>query len=164
MLGFILLSAFILSPIEEEVSSLTGFGILDFEFAWTPDRVSEIFQAWGEFGKERETLAIWVDFLYIPCYGLFIFGAITLASRMIRGKWQDIGVHVSLTPLIAGVFDVIENIILLWMLMDDSHVNSLSPLIASISATIKFSLLIAGIAFFFIALAIILKQHVKKDA
>ena len=62
--------------------------------------------------------------LFIPAYGFFIFGAILLVSRKLENeKAQDYGIIISLTPLIAGIFDVIENTNLLLMLYDDAFIN-----------------------------------------
>ncbi len=151
------------ASIESELMAKSGYGVLDFEFAWTSDMIATIFAAWGEDGKQMEAIAVYGDFLYIPAYGFFMFGAILLASRRLEeGKIQDIGLIVCLTPLLAGIFDVIENINLLLMLSDESFIYSLSPLAASTCATIKFSLLFVGIIFFFVSLIILVVIKLRK--
>ncbi len=135
--------------------SSSGYGILDFEFAWTTERVLEIFTVWGTNGIQLVTLETYWDMLYIIGYGFFIFGCILLVSRRLEGRLQDIGINISLTPLIAGIFDFIENLQLLAMLGNPASFPPFSPLVAGVSAFIKFTLLIIGIAFFFITLIIV---------
>jgi len=53
-----------------------------------------------------ETLVTYWDFLYIVGYGSFIFGAILLVTRRLEGKLQKIGLWMTLTPILAGIFDL----------------------------------------------------------
>jgi len=156
---FILITTLIFSPINQTVPT---YGILDFEFAWVPEQVLTIFAAWGASGMAAETLAIYWDFLYIVGYGSFIFGAILLVTRRLEGKLQTIGLWMTLTPIIAGIFDVIENINLLVMLDKAPSFSSFVPLIASLTALIKFGVLILGIAFFFVALIMVIIKLIRR--
>ena len=158
---FILINQLVFVPLATNVSV---YGILDFEFAWTPEQVKVIFMAWGTEGMVQQALGVYWDFLYIVGYGMFIFGCIILISRKLKGKFQTIGLYVSLTPIIAGIFDMIENLNLLIMLENPISISSFTPLIASISATIKFSFLIVGIIYFFFALIVVIIYIIKEKA
>jgi hypothetical protein len=140
----------------------TDYGILDFEFAWTKDQILIIFSVWGEQGKTLQAAGIYWDFPYIFGYVSFIFGCNLLVLRQLEGKIQKIGLWILLTPILAGIFDIIENIHLLWMIDADPNFPSYVPLITSISALIKFGLLGIGIVFFFIILIIFIIHHIKK--
>jgi len=155
---FILINQLVFSPLSKLVST---YNVLDFEFAWTADRIAVIFAAWGTAGIEAQTLGVYWDFLYIIGYGFFISGCILLVSRNLSGKYQKIGLYFTILPLIAGIFDLIENINLLIMLQNPSNFSAIVPFVASISALIKFSLLILGIGFFFIALILLLIRIIK---
>ena len=72
-ISFLILSL-IMQSIERELKGSTGYGVMEFEFAWTSKMIREIFSAWGASGKKKEATAICWDFLYIPSYGLFIAG------------------------------------------------------------------------------------------
>jgi len=157
----LLISQFIMAPIEAELKGSTGYGVIEFEFAWTSEQINTIFKAWGSEGKKKEAFVTYVDFLFIPCYSLFMAGCVLLVIRKLEGKLQEVGLYMTIMPFIAGIFDVIENINLLLMLTDESFVWSLSPFIASICATIKFSLLFIVIIFFLLALIIILIKKLK---
>ena len=82
-------------------------------------------------------------------------GCILLVTRKLEGKTQNMGLYFTIMPFIAGIFDVIENTFLLLMLSNETFVWSLSPFIASLCATIKFSLIFIAIIFFVVALIII---------
>jgi hypothetical protein len=73
-----------------------------------------------------------------------------------------IGLYMSLTPVIAGIFDLIENINLLIMINDNPNFASFVPFIASLSATIKFGFLLIGAIFFLIALLLLIIAKIKK--
>jgi len=78
------------------------------------------------------------------------------------GKLQPIGLWIVVSPYIAGVLDVIENINLLLMIYNSAFIDLGSPLIASICATVKFGLIFLGIGFFLISLLVLLIQKIKK--
>ena len=165
ILSFIslLILTLIMQSIERELKGSTGYGVMEFEFAWTPEMIREIFRAWGVAGKKKEATAIYWDFLYIPSYGLFIAGCILLVTRKLEGeKLQNFGLFVTITPIIAGVFDVIENINLLLMIENDAYIEMGSPFIASLCASIKFGLLFLGICFFIVALIVLVINKIRK--
>lgn len=159
---FIIIPLAFMQSIEQALMAQSGYGVLDLEFAWTPEQIETIFSAWGAEGRGLEALAVWWDFGFIPSYGFFIFGAVLLVARRLNGKARDFGPIMSLTPLIAGGFDVIENISLLLMLNSGGPINATIPFIASLCATIKFSILIIGIIYFFVGLLLLLIKTIKK--
>lgn len=155
----VLLYLLVFIPIE---ASINRYGILDFEFAWKPDRAEEIMFIWGSNGTNKQTLAISLDFLFIIGYVFIIFGLILLISRRLSGKIQNIGIFMALLGIISGLFDVIENINLLLMLETPTSVSSINPLIASTSATFKFGFLFICIGFFILALIVLLMKKTQK--
>ena len=98
-----------------------------------------------------------LDFDTVP-----LFALILLVSRKLNEKILNIGLYMSLTPIIAGIFDIIENINLLIMLNETPAFASFVPLIASLSATIKFGFLIVGAIFFLLALILLVIKKFKK--
>jgi len=156
---FLLINQLIFAPLTQTVPT---YGILDFEFAWVPEQVLIIFSVWGPSGMEAQALGIYWDFLYIVGYGIFIFSCILLVSRGLDGRFQSFGLWMSLTPLISGIFDVIENINLLILINTAPTLPSFAPFIASLSACIKFGLLILGIIYFFIGLVLFITMWFKK--
>jgi len=155
---FLLINQLIFTSLPIDVPS---YGILDFEFAWTASRISEIFAAWGSDGMNLHANGIYWDFVYIIGYGSLIAGLIFIISRKLSGKIQCIGFYMSFTPFLAGIFDCIENILLLTMLNNPSGFSTVIPLIAGIMATMKFSLLIIGILFFLLTIFVWLASWIK---
>ena len=147
-------------PIEASVST---YGILDYEFAWTSDRVEIIFSAWGTDGMDNQALAIYWDFLYIVGYVSLALGLILLVLRRSEGKMQTLGLYFTITPFLTGILDIIENVNLLIMLGPPTSVSATNSFIASLCALIKFSVLFAAIAYFIVALIIVIISKFKKS-
>ena len=139
------------------------YGILDFEFAWTKDQILTIFFTWGPQGMALQAAGVYWDFLYILGYVIPLFALIVYFSRRLEDRIATIGLYMSLTPIVAGIFDLIENINLLIMLNETPDFASFVPLIASISATIKFGFLIVGAIFFLVALILVIIKKIKKE-
>jgi len=139
----------IFMPIEAAVPI---YGILDYEFAWTPDNVQLIFITWRVEGIARQTLAICWDFLYIFGYVSLSLGLIILISRKSDGKIQFIGFYFTLAPFLTGILDVIENTNLLIMFETPTSVSAVNSFIASFCALLKFGFLFAAIVYFMVAL------------
>ena len=142
--------------------SAYGYSILDFEFAWTKEQILTIFTAWGAEGMTSQAVGVYWDFLYIVGYTVPLFALILLVSRKVNERILNIGLYMSLTPFIAGIFDIIENINLLIMLNGGSEFASFVPFIASLSATIKFGILIVGAIFFLVTLILLVIKKIKK--
>jgi hypothetical protein len=155
----LLLYILVFTPIEAAVPT---YGILDYEFAWTSERVQIILLAWGVDGIARQSLAIYWDFLFIVGYVSLALGLILLVLRRSKGKIQTIGIYFTLTPFLTGICDIIENTNLLIMLNTPTSVSTFNPFIASLSASIKFICLFAAILYFVVALIAILFNKIKK--
>ncbi len=141
--------------------SVYEYGILDFEFAWTKEQILIIFGVWGDEVMASQAAGVYWDFLYIIGYTVPLFALILFVSRKLDEKVLNIGLYMSLTPFIAGIFDIVENINLLVMLNEPAFA-SFVPLIASLSATIKFGFLIVGAIFFLVALVLLVLKKIKK--
>ncbi|MFW9973026.1 MAG: hypothetical protein ACFFDF_22765 [Candidatus Odinarchaeota archaeon] len=155
----LLIYILIFIPIEALVST---YGILDYEFAWTPERVQTIFSAWGTEGMNNQALAIYWDFLYIIGYVSLAVGLILIILRRSDNKMRTVGLYFTLVPFLTGIFDLIENINLLLMLNNPTSITIINSLTASVCALIKFSLLFAAITYFVVALIIIIVHKFSK--
>ncbi len=151
LITFLLINRLIFAALPIEVPS---FGILDFEFAWTSSQITVIFTAWGPEGMALHAAGIYWDFLYILGYESMIAGLILLLSRQLSGKIQILGLYLTLSPFLAGIFDCIENLLLLAMLNNPTEFSAVLPLLAGIMASIKFGLLLLGIGFFLLGLVL----------
>ena len=162
LIGVIILFVINLLIFEPLVRSVYLYTILDFEFAWTKDQILVIFNVWGPLGMALQEAGVYWDFLYIFGYVAPLFTLIVYFLRRLEGRIATIGFYISLTPILAGIFDVIENINLLIMLNETPNFASFIPLIASVSATVKFGFLIIGAIFFLLALVLVIIKIIKK--
>ena len=159
-LGIVLLTyLLVFIPIEAAVPT---YGILDYEFAWTPDRVQLILLTWGDEGIHLQSLALYWDFLFIVGYVSLALGLILLVLRRSEGKVQTIGLYFTIAPFLTGILDIIENINLLIMLSTPISISAINPFIASLSALLKFSCLFGAIAYFIGAIIIVVINRIKK--
>jgi len=163
VVGFLivlLVEIFVFLPIESTVST-SGYGILDYEFAWNASQVLSIFSAWGPSGLTNQIAAIYWDFLFIIGYVTLSFSLISLVFQRSNETIQTIGKYIPITPFLTGIFDVIENVYLLIMATTPTSIIDTNAILASLSASLKFGLLIVGIIFFIGALIHVLYKKLK---
>ena len=161
-IGIVILLTINIFIFEPLALSVYYYGILDFEFAWTYDQAILILNTWGPLGMALEEAGVYWDFLYIIGYVTPLFALILYISRRLKDRMATIGLFMCLTPVVAGIFDVIENINLLIMLNDTPNFASFVPLIASIAATLKFGFLFIAAIFFLISLVLLIIAKIKK--
>jgi len=162
-IGVVILLTINILVFEPMSKAVYMYGILDFEFAWTKEQIILIFTTWGPAGMALQEAGVYWDFLYILGYVVPLFTLIIFFSRKLVDRVTKIGFFMSLTPIVAGIFDLIENIFLLIMLNKTPDFASFVPLIASVSATIKFGFLIIGAIFFLVALVLFVVKKIKKQ-
>lgn len=121
LLGIVLvgLSAVLLS-LDGTMQDAGGYGIVDFELAFTADRASEILGAWGEEGSDAARLSLWLDYAYLVAYGLFLWLAVAaLRDAALRRGWERFarpGEAIAVLPLVAAGADAVEDVLLLLIL------------------------------------------------
>ncbi|MHA1734122.1 MAG: hypothetical protein ACTSU5_19440 [Promethearchaeota archaeon] len=152
----------IMAPYSAALAS-AGATIIELEFVWTPTRASEVIGAYIAAGALDEAITLnYVDFAYMPAYGLMVFSLVLLVSRALEGKAREFGPVFAVCGPAAAAFDVVENVNLLAMLGNPSGISSVNASLASTCATVKFSLLFAGIGFFLAALILLGVQKLRK--
>lgn len=132
-------------PIESRLKS-AGYGIVDYELAFTTGNAGKMLRAWGPESQGIVRNSLLIDFPFMISYALTFAGITLLIARSQSGRLASAGLALTPAVLIAAVFDAIENLMLLTLLGRDP-VPALPPLVAGISASIKFLLLIAVIAY-----------------
>jgi hypothetical protein len=155
---FILINILVFQPLGQIVQ---GKSILDFEFAWVPEQVTVIFASWGEEGMILQTIGVFWDYLYIVGYVSFAFSGVLLVARELSGRWQTIGLFVSVISVLAGIFDAIENILHLVMLNVPSTVISIIPATTGIMATLKFGGIFIALIYFIPGLIAVVIKMIK---
>ncbi len=150
---------------EIELISSTGYGLLDFELSWNPDRVQRIFSAWGHVVMQHQIFIHYIDYIYIIFYSLFGAEFVLIISRKLEGRLQKFGLYLIFATIIAGIFDSFENINLLLMLNDISLLTPITPFFASLCAVLKIGFIIISLSFIYITnfLFIFKKISIKKE-
>lgn len=138
-----------------------GYGILDLELVWTTGMTEKIFTAWGPIEMDYQAFVHYVDFLYLVCYGAFGALFILLIARGLRGRLRDIGFLFVLAPPLAAIFDLVENVFLLSLLKSGTYMESSSPALASLCATLKIVFLGATVSFLIIASLLLLANRYR---
>jgi hypothetical protein len=87
-------------------------GIIDLEFANTPQRLHELLLRWD---ISVVKMNIWLDFLFIVSYVLFL----SIAAGLCAEKWPErsvprqAGLFFAKITYVAGILDIAENLLML---------------------------------------------------
>ena len=87
-------------------------GIIDLEFADTPQRLHELLSRWD---ISVVKMNIWLDFLFIVSYVLFL----SIAAELCAEKWPEAsvprkaGLFFAKIAYVAGILDIAENLLML---------------------------------------------------
>lgn len=161
VIPFIILT--ILFQLDEAILAISGYGIVNFEFAYNEAMAKTILAAWDPILIPVVLRGIYMDFGYIASYGFLMMGVMILIARELKGTWQEVALFYAIAPFIAGAFDIVENINLIVMLNDPAGFPSFVPTIASICASIKFGFLLMVIGFAAIAgIALLIRKFGSK--
>ncbi len=146
---------------ERALMASSGYGVLDFELVWTRNTAQMILRAWGLSRVRYEIFAHRVDNLYLVVYALFAGLFILLIARRLKGRLQEVGFFFILAPVLAAIFDAMENVFLFSMMKQRTQMGRASPALASLCATFKIAFLGATISFVFIAGILLLIRRPK---
>jgi hypothetical protein len=137
----------------------------EFEFAGSAQRAAEMMAEWGESGRDLARLSLWLDFGFLLSYGSF-FALAALATRDFARSHglrllAAVGIVAPLCAALAACFDAVENVNLLLVL--GGHGGSVSPVLATVCASIKWVLILIAIAYVLWGLIARLLQRVRAD-
>lgn len=121
-------------------TSASPAGIVSFEFAGTAQETTQMLDAWKQesaMGSVR--MNILIDFLFIPFYALLFYTLCGSISVRHHGKAASLGVLLAFFSLIAALFDILEN--LLMLAATYGYYNESTALLTAFFAAAKFSLL-----------------------
>ena len=137
----------------------------EFEFAGSERRAAEMMAEWGAGGRDLARLSLWLDFGFLLSYGSFFLlaGLATRDFARARGLrlLAAVGLVAPFCAAIAAGFDAVENVNLLLVL--GGHGGSVSPVLATVCASIKWVLILIAIAYVLWGLAERLLLRVRAD-
>jgi hypothetical protein len=120
-------------------------GVVSFELAGNLKTATKILNSWDERAKLFATFGLGVDFLFMPFYALALSLGILLAAGRHAGAFAKAGALLGWGAFVAALFDAAENFSL-WQLMT-GNLQVVWPNLAAICATVKFGLLLLGLAY-----------------
>ena len=126
-------------------SSEPGYGIIDFELAFTTEKASHILESWEPHLHEARK-SLYIDFGYLVSYALFLSSLTTLVTFSLVNTSQRIGRTVAVMPWVAALLDGVENTCLLYVL--SVKMSGAALFLAGVCASVKF--LLVGIVFAFL--------------
>jgi len=160
--GFLILLILVLFIFNPLTANFPQYDVLDLEFAWTSEKLETIFTAWGDSGINSHRLGVIWDFLFILGYIQFFSGITLLLANYIPIKDQKISGFSSLLPILAGLLDLVEDILLLISLGSSHPIPALIPPITGILAGLKFFSLGIGIFYIIIEGFILISIKIRK--
>ncbi|MHA1793459.1 MAG: hypothetical protein ACTSVI_12485 [Promethearchaeota archaeon] len=152
----------------ERIVEVSGFGVLNVEFALTHEQMDMVIRAF--LNHDVLSLEIFVgklDFLITPGWSLLFFGCHLLGIRAlqflnINKRFREKTLKLTILPLVAGGFDTVENLIILYILTNPfSYVQSLVPFLIVLVLS-KFTMLFLSIFFGIYANVFALKKVINK--
>ena len=112
----------LMRPVEETLIAASPYGVMELEFAWTVEKIDQIFQAWGPELIVQELNVTLIDYIFLITYSSFFAGVTLLLSRrLLSGRIQLVGLYMTLIPFIAALFDAVENLNLILMLASPTN-------------------------------------------
>jgi hypothetical protein len=137
-----------MSPADDRMRDTGGPGIVPFELAAGQDRADEIISEWGEEGRDAARQSLFIDFGFLVAYGTFLTLALAatrdLATKRGWRRLTTLGPVAVWFGVLGAAFDALENVCLLLTLDGD---GAAFPLLATIFAACKFTLLAAAIGY-----------------
>ena len=142
------------------------YGILSLELAGTATQADAIISAWDSDARDRAQLNVFLDYPFIVAYTLLltamVVGVIGMHRRAGHVRTTSLARAFAWGVLLAGIFDLLENLGLLYMLR--SEPAGIVPRGTWLLACGKFLLLAASLLFVLVAGVIpALWRHCWKD-
>ena len=128
-------------------------GIISFELAKEIDNSIAIISSWDVNAKINAGLSLGIDFLFLAVYAIFFATACYLIAQKYLNKnnwFYKTGLFLAKLQFVAALFDAIENIALIKLLLGSN--NEIYSSIAFYFASIKFVIIAIGIIYIIIGL------------
>lgn len=140
---FFALTAFAMYTTNVFVKPGSCTGVIQLELAFTKSAFENFLGLCGQKGIRAHIILIWIDYLFIIAYTGFLGN---LLGSLVKGLERERAIRFFSLPILAGMFDVIENLLIQSQLSSPDELNGLVIFAASLAASIKFLLLIATTA------------------
>ncbi len=126
-------------------TSVAPSGIVSFELAGSSEKARAMLDSWNAQAQLNNAFGLGFDFLFMPVYAIALSLGVLLVCSRRPGIWPALGAILGWGALAAPVFDTFENMALFTILLGNPF--SPYPQIAAGCATIKFTLIVAGVTY-----------------
>lgn len=137
-------------------SPAAPYGIVSYEFAGDVPTAERMLDSWDTAAKAAAGFNLGLDYLYLFAYSSSIALGCTLVATAGRARWHALslaGIALAWLQFVAAALDAVENYALLQMLF--GHLDPIWPPIAWWCAAPKFGIVLLGIPYSLIGLAVI---------
>lgn len=115
--------------------------MVEFEVCWDSEHAQKLMGGWTDDVRSEVRRAVRADFFFIIAYVLLLMGLVLLSAREASDETRGLGVGLALAPVLAGLFDVVENLCLFQVLDRPAQPSPTAIVAASTLATLKFALI-----------------------
>jgi hypothetical protein len=112
--------------------------------AGTQAKSDEIISSWDAAAQLYAAFGLGFDFLFMPVYATAIALGVLLAAGRHPGKFESLGAWIGWGAFVAALFDSAENVCLFNLLLGNGGADYAG--MAATYATVKFGLILLGIA------------------
>jgi hypothetical protein len=146
------------------ISDLAPKGIISYELAGNEETAQKILASWDDLAKIYAGFNLGFDYLFFILYSTTIaFAIIWLIDLLkMRRNVKRLALLLATSLSVAALLDAVENAALFTMLVNG--VTSPWPQISFVCATIKFGLVILGLAFVLVGFVVYLFRSWQVDA
>lgn len=129
---------------------------VQLQIAGTRAKAAALLARWGDDGRRRARLSIWIDFGFLVAYSTTLAlacAAVAEASRT-ASEWRaSLGLWLAWGQWAAGLLDAVENLAMLRMLdeRNGGDPGLLAPLVATVCAVLKYLLVSLGALYAIVA-------------
>ncbi len=144
-----------------------GAGLYDMKRAWTKENMDKVVNIWKKYDLDYYVdlmlLVHFYDGFFMVIYGTAVFTGLLLSARSFSAykKLQRFYLRLSITSWLATILDVVEQINILIMLSNPTHINGLNVFGASLATTLCVCVLYPCAAIGVIGLIAAFLLHVK---
>ena len=146
-----------------------GAGLFDIKNAWNKKNMDKIIDIWKREGSlsyyvELMMIVNNIDFLFMVIYGTAVFSGLLLVARKVKDseKLQKFYLNLAIFSWLSVIFDLIEGIFILIMLLGPLHITEVSAFGASLFAALCVIVLYSCVLIWIIGLIIVLVHKIKK--
>jgi hypothetical protein len=150
ILAFLAVTALLLAFLQRQGATLVNgeapYGIVSLELAGDAEKASAIAAAWEAEGKTAVAIRnIRLDFLLIPFYSILLYMACGSLATYKPSRHGRIGAWIAFACLLAGIFDVFENLAMMAALR--GRVGATGAAATTLLASAKFAILAIAVLY-----------------